>query len=81
MVRKRKDFYDELLRIHLTEKLSLMSEEQKHKTKAKEIFTKATPEHQELIRDILREEREVINMRRRSDIHTRLYEHVRRLIK
>lgn len=50
-------------------------------TRAKEIFTKATTEHQELIRDILREEREVINMRRRSDIHTRLYEHVRRLIK
>jgi hypothetical protein len=50
-------------------------------TRAKEIFTKATTEHQELIRDILREERDVINMRRRSDIHTRLHEHVRRLIK
>ena len=50
-------------------------------SRAKDIFTKATTEHQELIRDILREEREVINMRRRSDIHTRLYEHVRRLIK
>ena len=49
--------------------------------RAKEIFSKASPDHQALIRDILREEREVINMRRRSDIHTRLYEHVRRLIK
>jgi hypothetical protein len=48
---------------------------------AKEIFRKASPDHQKLIQDILREEREVINMRRRSDIHTRLYEHVRRLIK
>ena len=30
---------------------------------------------------MLREEREVINMKRRSDIHTRLYEHIRRIIK
>jgi len=50
-------------------------------TRAKEIFSKANPEHQSLIRDILREEREVINMRRRSDIHTRLYDHIRRIIK
>lgn len=50
-------------------------------TRAKEIFSKASPEHQALIRDILREEREVINMRRRSDIHTRLYDHIRRIIK
>lgn len=50
-------------------------------TKAKQIFSKASPEHQALIRDILREEREVINMRRRADIHTRLYDHIRRIIK
>jgi hypothetical protein len=50
-------------------------------TRAKQIFSKASPEHQELIRDILREEREVINMKRRSDIHTRLYDHIRRIIK
>lgn len=58
-----------------------MSEDPKTQTRAKQIFSKATPEHQELIRDILREEREVINMKRRSDIHTRLYEHIRRIIK
>ncbi len=50
-------------------------------SRAKEIFSKASPEHQALVRDILREEREVINMRRRSDIHTRLYDHIRRIIK
>jgi hypothetical protein len=49
--------------------------------RAKQIFSKASPDLQALIRDILREEREVINMRRRSDIHKRLYEHVRRIIK
>jgi len=49
--------------------------------RAKQIFSKASPEHQELIREILRAEREVINMKRRSDIHTRLYDHIRRIIK
>jgi hypothetical protein len=55
--------------------------ESKPQTRAKQIFSKAKPEHQELIREILREEREVTNMRRRSDIHTRLYDHIRRIIK
>lgn len=50
-------------------------------SRAQSIFREAKTEHQTLIRDILREEREVINMRRRADIHTRLYEHIRRLIK
>ena len=58
-----------------------MSQESTSQTKAKQIFSKASPEHQALIRDILREEREVINMRRRADIHTRLYDHIRRIIK
>ncbi len=48
---------------------------------ALEIFKAASPDHQSLIREILREERDVQHLKRRSDIHTRLYEHVRRLIK
>lgn len=58
-----------------------MSQESKPQFRAKEIFSKASPEIQTLIREILREEREVINMQRRSDIHTRLYDHIRRIIK
>ncbi len=58
-----------------------MTEEKKAAVSAKEIFSRAKPEHQELIREVLREEREVINMKRRSDIHTRLYDHIRRIIK
>lgn len=50
-------------------------------TRAKEIFSKASPEQQALVRDILREERDVVTMKRRSDIHTRIYEHIRRIIK
>ena len=45
------------------------------------IFRSASTEHQELIRQILKEEREVQHMTRRSEIHTKIYDHVRRLIK
>lgn len=58
-----------------------MSQEPKNQTRAKQIFSKASPEHQDLIREILREEREVQHLQRRDNIHTRLYEHIRRLIK
>ncbi|TWJ26534.1 hypothetical protein [Geobacter argillaceus] len=50
-------------------------------TRAQEIFKSATPEYQALIREILKEERDVMHLKRRSDIHQRLYEHVRRVIK
>tara|TARA_R100000027_G_scaffold163_1_gene170 strand:- start:16039 stop:16239 length:201 start_codon:yes stop_codon:yes gene_type:complete len=45
------------------------------------IFKSASEEHKELIREILKEERDVQHMSRRSDIHTKIYDHVRRLIK
>lgn len=50
-------------------------------TRAQEIFKSAKPEYQTLVRDILREERDVMHLKRRSDIHQRLYEHIRRVIK
>ena len=53
----------------------------KKTSKAKEIFHKSSPELQTLIKEILQEERDVINMIRRADIHNKIYEHVRRLIK
>lgn len=52
----------------------------KPQTQAKQIFVKASPEHQQLIREILREERDVQHLQRRDNIHTRLYEHIRRII-
>lgn len=48
---------------------------------AKEIFVDAGPEYQKLIRDILSEERKVMHLQRRNDIHQRIYDHVRRIIK
>lgn len=50
-------------------------------TRAQEIFKMSKPEYQALIRDFLREERDVMHLRRRSDIHQRLYDHIRRVIK
>lgn len=58
-----------------------MSNESKQRAPAKEIFSSTTPEVQTLIREILREERDVQHLSRRSDIHARIYDHVRRLIK
>ena len=50
-------------------------------SRAQEIFKTSSPEYQALIRDILKEERDVMHLKRRSDIHQRLYEHVKRVIK
>ena len=52
-----------------------------NKTRANQAFTKAAPEIQQLIRDVLREEREMINMEVRVGIHNKLYEHIRQAIK
>ncbi len=49
--------------------------------KAKTIFQNAKPEYQVLIRAILSEERKVMHLQRRNDIHQRIYDHVRRIIK
>jgi hypothetical protein len=50
-------------------------------SRAQEIFKAAKLEHKELIREFLREEREVMHLKRRSDIHQRLYDHIKRVIK
>lgn len=50
-------------------------------TRAQEIFKFAKPEYQTLIRDVLKEERDVMHLKRRSDIHQRLYDHIKRTIK
>jgi len=50
-------------------------------TRAQEIFKAASQDYQNLIRDALKDEREVMHLKRRSDIHTRIYDHVKRVIK
>ncbi len=50
-------------------------------SRAQEIFKGANPEYKELIRDFLKEERDVMHLKRRSDIHQRLIDHIKRVIK
>lgn len=50
-------------------------------SRAQELFRGANAEYKELIRDFLKEERDVMHLKRRSDIHQRLYDHVKRVIK
>jgi hypothetical protein len=57
------------------------TEPAKKLTRAQELFKSAPPEYQTLVRDILKEERDVMHLKRRSDIHTRIYDHVKRVIK
>ena len=48
---------------------------------AQRIFQSADETCKELIRSISSEERDVMHLKRRSDIHQRIYEHVKRVIK
>ncbi len=50
-------------------------------SRAQEVFKNAKPEYKELIREFLKEERDVMHLKRRSDIHQRLYDHIKRVIK
>jgi hypothetical protein len=59
----------------------ITKEKTKSLTRAQEIFKTASPEYQVLIKDILKEERDVMHLMRRSDIHQNIYGHVRRVIK
>lgn len=50
-------------------------------TRAQELFRSAKLEYKELIRDFLAAEREVMHLKRRTDIHQRLYDHIKRVIR
>lgn len=50
-------------------------------TPAQNLFKAASLNVQSLIREILKEERDVMHLRRRDDIHQRIYDHVKRVIK
>lgn len=50
-------------------------------TSAQSIFQSSRDEYQRLLRDIVRDERDVMHLKRRSDIHQRIYEHIKRVIK
>lgn len=55
--------------------------EQGRPTEGQRLFRDAQEPHKELIRSILTEERKVMYLQRRSDIHRRIVDHVKRVIK
>lgn len=64
------------------DKMSDSKEKPDHKlTQAQEIFKQTKPEYQELLRNILKVEREVMHLKRRPEVHQRIYDHVKRVIK
>ena len=54
---------------------------EKKLTRAQEIFKCADPNYQTLIRDILKDERELMHLQRRPEIHQKIYDHIKRVIK
>ena len=50
-------------------------------SRAQELFRLSGSECKDLIREFLKEERDVMHLKRRSDIHQRLYDHIKRVIK
>lgn len=55
--------------------------ENPEKLSAKEIFSTEEPEFQALIREVLYREREVMHLKKRHEIHSDIYNHVKRIIK
>lgn len=54
--------------------------ETKSYTRSQQLFLAAPEEYQKLVRDILKEEREVMHLLRRPDIHQKIVHLVRRHI-
>lgn len=50
-------------------------------TLAQEIFKNIKTEYQILIRDILKDERDLMHLKRRPEIHQKIYDHIKRVIK
>jgi hypothetical protein len=50
-------------------------------TRAQEIFKGAKSEYQILNRDILKDERDLMHLQRRPEIHQKIYDHIKRVIK
>jgi hypothetical protein len=49
-------------------------------TRSREEFQKAPAEIRELVKSVLQEERQVMHMRTRPDIHKNILQHVKRLV-
>ena len=59
----------------------MLSDQMSQPTTGQRIFRDASELQKDLIQSILTEERKVMYLQRRSDIHRRIYDHVKRVIK
>ena len=50
-------------------------------SRAKKTFTKASAECQEVIKQVLRYEREVMHRQRRTEIHTKIYDTIKKVVR
>ena len=59
-----------------------MSDSKPHtgETRSRTEFSQSPPEIQELVKAVLQEERQVMHMRTRPDIHKNILTHVKRLV-
>lgn len=57
------------------------TEQQKKLTQAQEIFSNAKQEYKSIVAEILKEERDVMYLKKRTEIHKNLYEIIKRVIK
>jgi hypothetical protein len=63
------------------EEIKVDSKKEVSISRAQELFRSSGSEYKDLIREFLKEERDVMHLKRRSDIHQRLYDHIKRVIK
>ncbi len=50
-------------------------------TAAQEIFVSSPEDYKNIIRLVLKEERDVMHMRNRTNIHQKIYNHIRQVIR
>jgi len=50
-------------------------------SRSQEAFLQASEEVQNLLRSVLRDEREVMHLKRRPEIHQKILEHVKRIVR
>jgi len=60
--------------------MSTDTSKSKH-SRSQEAFLQASEDVQNLLRSVLRDEREVMHLKRRPEIHQKILEHVKRIVR
>jgi hypothetical protein len=51
------------------------------RTRSQDAFLNASEETQQLVRSVLRDERDVMHLKRRPEIHQKILDHVKRIVR